>query len=74
MANLISLIIGLLLLIPALIAFVPLFGWLYWFIVPLAVLGLVVGLVSSGGRAGVKLNTVIVAVGLFRLFVFGGFL
>ena len=74
MANLISLLIGAVLLIPALIAFVPLLGWLYWIIVPLAVVGLLIGLVSSSGRGGVKLNAVIVGVGLFRLAIFGGIL
>lgn len=74
MANFISLLIGAVLLIPALIAFIPLLGWLYWLIVPLAVIGLVVGLVSSSGRSGVKLNAVIIGVGLFRLVIFGGVL
>lgn len=74
MANLISLIIGLVLLIPAVIAFVPLFGWLYWAIVPLALIGLLIGLVSRGGRGGVILNAIIVAVGMFRLMIFGGIL
>lgn len=66
MLNLISIVIGLVALVPALIAFVPLLGWLYWFILPIAVVGLVFGVLSShnGGR---NLNLVVLLVGLARL-------
>ena len=73
MFNFVSLVIGALLFIPALIAFVPLFGWMYWGIIPLAMIGLLVGLISgSDGRGGVRLNGLIILIGLFRLFIFGG--
>lgn len=66
MLNLVSILIGLATLIPALIAFVPLLGWMYWFILPVAVVGLAIGVLSSrnGGR---NLNLVLLLVGLARL-------
>lgn len=66
MLNLISILIGLVALVPALVAFLPLFGWLYWFIIPIAVVGLGIGVLSSG-NAGRNLNLVVILVGLARL-------
>lgn len=66
MLNLISILIGLVALVPALVAFLPLFGWLYWFILPIAVVGLGIGVLSSG-NAGRNLNLVVLLVGLARL-------
>ena len=42
--NVISVIIGIMALISPLSAFIPLLGWLNWFVIPAAVVGLVVGL------------------------------
>lgn len=66
MFNLLSVLIGLVALVPALIAFLPLFGWMYWFILPVAVVGLAVGLLSRG-RAGRNLNLLVLLVGVVRL-------
>jgi hypothetical protein len=68
MLNLVSLLIGLVALVPALIAFIPLLGWLYWFIIPIAVVGLAVGTLSSG-NAGRNLNLVVIVVGVVRLVI-----
>lgn len=68
MLNLISILIGLVALVPALVAFLPLFGWLYWFIIPIAVVGLGIGVLSSG-NAGRNLNLVVILVGLARLVI-----
>jgi hypothetical protein len=66
--NLISILIGLIALPCALVAFVPLLGWMYWFIIPIAVLGLAFGLLSSstGGR---NLNLLVIVVGVLRLMI-----
>jgi hypothetical protein len=40
--NVISVIIGIMALILALVGFIPLLGWLNWFVIPAAVVGLVV--------------------------------
>ena len=46
MLNLVSLIIGAVALVLALIAFLPLLGWANWLIIPLAIIGAVVGMAS----------------------------
>ena len=48
MFNLASLIIGFVALICALVAFLPLLGWMNWLIIPLAIIGAGVGMISRG--------------------------
>ena len=69
--NLISILIGLIALPLALIAFLPLLGWLYWFILPIAIVGLVFGAISRG-RTGRNLNLIVIVVGVLRLMIGGG--
>jgi hypothetical protein len=66
MFNLVSLIIGFVALICALIAFIPLLGWANWLIIPLAVIGAVVGMVSRG-NAGRNLNLFVIIIAVIRL-------
>ncbi len=66
MFNLVSLIIGLVALVCALIAFIPLLGWANWLIIPLAVIGAVVGMVSRG-NAGRNLNLFVIVIAVIRL-------
>lgn len=73
MFNLVSLVIGVVALVSALVAFVPLLGWLNWFVIPLAVVGVAFGVVSDG-RAGRNLNLVVIAVAVLRLMLGGGIL
>ena len=73
MFNLASLIIGLVALICALVAFLPLLGWLNWLIIPLAIIGAAVGLLSRG-TAGRNLNLFVILVGVVRLMLGGGIL
>ena len=73
MFNLASLIIGLVALFGALIAFVPLLGWLNWLIVPLAIVGAAVGVLSRG-TSGRNLNLLVIVVGVVRLVLGGGIL
>ena len=68
MLNLISILIGLIALPGALVAFIPLLGWLYWFVVPVALVGLVFGVLSSG-RTGRNLNLIVIIVGILRLII-----
>lgn len=72
MLNLISILIGILAFLFAIIAFIPLFGWAYWVIIPLAMLGLLIGFLSDK-TTGRNLNFLIVLIGAFRLFLGGGF-
>lgn len=64
--NLISILIGIVALPGALVAFLPFLGWLYWLVLPVAVLGLVFGVLSSG-RTGRNLNLIVLVVGTLRL-------
>ena len=73
MLNVISLIIGAVALVLALIAFLPLLGWANWFIIPLAILGAGVGAMSNGS-AGRNLNLFVIVVGVLRLMLGGGIL
>jgi hypothetical protein len=71
MLNLVSLIIGIVALIFAVIAFLPLLGWANWLIIPLALIGAAVGMASSS-NAGRNLNLFVIVVGVVRLMLGGG--
>ena len=71
MLNLVSLIIGVVALLCAAIAFLPLLGWANWLIIPLAVIGAGVGAMSQG-TAGRNLNLFVIVVGVLRLMLGGG--
>lgn len=71
MFNLVSLIIGFVALILAIVAFLPLLGWANWLIIPLAIVGAVIGMISSG-TAGRNLNLVVIVIGVVRLMLGGG--
>ena len=69
--NLISKIIGVIAILGMLVGLVPLLGWINWAVLPLAVLGLIFGALSSnsGGR---NLNAIVLVVSLLRLILGGG--
>lgn len=71
MLNLVSAIIGFVALILAIIAFLPLLGWANWLIIPLAIIGAGVGMLSRG-TAGRNLNILVIVVGIVRLMIGGG--
>jgi hypothetical protein len=71
--NVLSTIIGLVALIIALVGFIPLLGWLNWFVIPLSVVGLVVGLLSEK-TSGRHINLVVLALAIIRLALGGGIL
>ena len=73
MFNLASLIIGFVALICAIVAFLPLLGWANWLIIPLAIIGAVIGMVSRG-TAGRNLNLFVIVIGIVRLMLGGGIL
>ena len=73
MFNLFSLIIGVVALVLAVVAFIPLLGWANWIIIPLAVIGAGVGMVSRS-TSGRNLNLFVVVIGVVRLILGGGFL
>lgn len=69
--NLISIVIGIVALLGALVGFIPLLGWLNWLVIPLAVVGLVVGMLAreNGGR---NINIVVLVLAVLRLIIGGG--
>jgi len=71
MFNLASLIVGFVALVCALVAFLPLLGWLNWLIIPLAIVGAGIGLLSRG-TAGRNLNLLVIVIGVVRLILGGG--
>lgn len=71
MLNIVSVIIGIVALLFAVVAFVPLFGILNWLIVPVALIGAGIG-AMSGSKSGRNLNLVVVVVGILRLWLGGG--
>ena len=71
MLNLVSLLIGFVALILAAVAFLPLLGWANWFILPLAIVGAAIGLMSRR-RAGQNLNLFVIVVGVIRLILGAG--
>ena len=73
MLNLVSLAIGAISIIPLLLALVPFFGWMNWFLLPLPVFGLVVGTLSRG-NAGRNLNLIVLIVAIVRLMMGHGFI
>lgn len=71
MTNLISILIGLVALVCAAIAFIPLLGWANWLIIPLAVVGAGIGAMSIS-KTGRNLNLFVIVVGIVRLMLGGG--
>lgn len=71
MLNIASLVIGAIALVLVVIAFIPLLGLANWFIVPFAVVGLALG-VMSGKTSGRNLNIVVIVIGVIRLMLGGG--
>lgn len=71
MLNLVSLVIGVVALLCAAVAFLPLLGWANWLIIPLAVIGAGVGQMSPV-HSGRNLNLFVIVVGALRLMLGGG--
>jgi hypothetical protein len=71
--NVLSTIIGLMALAIALVGFIPLLGWLNWFVIPGAVVGLVLGLLSQK-TSGRNINLAVLALAMIRLALGGGIL
>lgn len=72
MLNIISIIIGLVALLFAIPAFLPVLALAYYLIIPLAIMGAVIGAASSS-NVGRNLNLFVIVVGVLRLMLTGGF-
>lgn len=73
MLNIASLIIGVVALLLAVVAFLPFLGWANWLIVPLAMIGAGLG-AASRSTSGRNLNLLVIAIGVGRLMLGGGLL
>ena len=71
MLNLASIVIGVVALLLAVVAFLPLLGWANWLIIPLAIIGAGVGMASKS-TAGRNLNLLVIVIGVIRLSLGGG--
>lgn len=69
--NIISILIGLVTLALGLVAFIPLLGWLNWFVIPIGIVGAAVGALSSS-KGGRNLNLVLIVIFALRLMIGGG--
>jgi hypothetical protein len=73
MLNLVSLGIGGITLLLALVAFLPLLGWANWFIAPVAAVGVVIGILSRS-TSGRNLCLFVLLLSIVRLSLGGGIL
>jgi hypothetical protein len=71
MLNVVSLIIGVVALLCAAVAFIPLLGILNYLVIPLALIGVGVG-VASKNDGGRNLNLFVIVVCIVRLMLGGG--
>jgi hypothetical protein len=69
--NIISILIGLVTLALGLVAFFPLLGWMNWFVIPIGIVGVAVGALSTA-KSGRNLNLVLVVIFALRLMLGGG--
>ncbi len=79
--SIVGFIIGILTGIGSTISIIPFLGWLNWFNVPVAGLGLILCIVGVGrgknkgiGTAGIVINAILVVYGIVRLATGGGFI
>lgn len=73
MLNIVSLLIGLVAAVMALVGLIPLLGWVNWLMLPVAFVGLVIGMLSDS-NLGRNLCIVVAIVGGLRLMLGGGFI
>lgn len=71
MLNILSILVGIGALIIGLAGLLPLFGWLNWIAIPMAIVGAALGVMSSH-TAGRNLNILVLLFGSVRLFLGGG--
>jgi uncharacterized membrane protein YfcA len=66
--NIISLIVGVIVLVFALIGFIPLLGALNWLLIPMALIGAAIGALSSH-KSGRNLNLLLIVFCTIRLII-----
>lgn len=71
--NLISILIGLVALVVALVGLIPLVGIVNWVAIPIALVGLIVGNFAAA-KSGRNFNLIVLGIAVVRLFLGGGIL
>jgi hypothetical protein len=71
MLNVISILIGLVALLLAIPSTIPLLGWGNWFVLPIAVVGAGIGMLSRG-NGGRNFCLIVFAIAVVRLMLGGG--
>ena len=71
MFNIISILIGIFAMLCAIPAFIPFLGALNWIVIPIALVGLLFGALSSH-NSGRNLNILVIVIGVIRLMLGGG--
>ena len=72
MGNIISFLLGLLSLVIVIPATIPFLGWANWLALPLIVIGIIVGQLSSTSKAGRNFCLVVLLIAVVRLSLGGG--
>ncbi|MFN6933640.1 MAG: hypothetical protein ACK4NZ_00635 [Tsuneonella sp.] len=72
MGNIISFLLGILSLVIVIPATIPFLGWANWLALPLIVIGIIVGQLSSTSKAGRNFCLIVLLVAVVRLSLGGG--
>ena len=72
MGNLIAFLLGLVSLVIVIPATIPLLGWANWLALPLIVMGVIFGQLSSSSKAGRNFCLIVLLVAVIRLSLGGG--
>ena len=72
MGNILAFLLGLVSLVIVIPATIPFLGWANWFALPLIVMGVIVGQLSSTSKAGRNFCLVVLVVAVLRLSLGGG--
>ena len=77
-----GLVLGILAIVGALVAFIPFFGWMNWGVIPFSVLGIIISAIATATTkedrghaiAGIILSTIALLISVPRLIIGGGIL
>ena len=72
MGNIISFLLGLLSLVIVIPATIPFLGWANWLALPVIVIGIIVGQLSSTSKAGRNFCLIVLLIAVIRLSLGGG--
>ena len=72
MGNIIAFILGIISLVIVIPATIPFLGWANWLALPLIVIGVIVGQLSSTSKAGRNFCLIVLAIAIVRLMLGGG--